>query len=230
MFVGWLMNFPTGHASCASWEMPSSLYRRHTLGEHLPRRMDLNLSNLEKDNDRKELPAMREGVPRRTTAEQILREDMPAQISPNGARVRPNGPGLRTPIGDGTLFGSGTYDQRTRTPQEREQAGQPHRKSGSIDDQRTHEFASIKAPEAENLPELRESLYSPPSDPRSGEDLLKGVPLPALGTLSAQSRFQGWMTRMRGALSALPTASAAWIWKPPAKTKAQPEQRSLFDD
>lgn len=37
------------------------------------------------------------------------------------------------------------------------------------------------------------------------------------------TEFAHWQQRMRGALSALPTASAGWIWEPPAKTK-KPKQ------
>ncbi len=38
-----------------------------------------------------------------------------------------------------------------------------------------------------------------------------------------------WLQHMRGALSALPTASAPWIWQPPADF-TEPTQGSLFDD
>lgn len=39
------------------------------------------------------------------------------------------------------------------------------------------------------------------------------------------ARFQ---RRMRGALSALPTASGPWIWEPPAKTAPEPTQMDMF--
>ena len=38
-----------------------------------------------------------------------------------------------------------------------------------------------------------------------------------------------WSLRMRGALSALPTASGPWIWKPPAET-AEARQMTLFGE
>lgn len=41
------------------------------------------------------------------------------------------------------------------------------------------------------------------------------------------TEFARWQQDMRGALSALPTASAAWIWEPP-QTNAKPDQLSLF--
>ena len=37
-----------------------------------------------------------------------------------------------------------------------------------------------------------------------------------------------WQQHMRGALSALPTASGAWIWEPPV-TRDIPQQLGLFD-
>lgn len=42
------------------------------------------------------------------------------------------------------------------------------------------------------------------------------------------TEFTLWQQHMRGALSVLPTASAAWIWEPPIETIA-PEQLALFD-
>jgi len=41
------------------------------------------------------------------------------------------------------------------------------------------------------------------------------------------TEFVRWQQDMRGALSALPTASAAWIWEPP-QTNTKPDQLSLF--
>lgn len=43
------------------------------------------------------------------------------------------------------------------------------------------------------------------------------------------TEFTLWQQRMRGALSALPTASGPWIWQPPAETQT-PRQMSLFED
>lgn len=37
-----------------------------------------------------------------------------------------------------------------------------------------------------------------------------------------------WQQHMRGALSALPTASAGWIWEPPHEVEGQ--QLSLLED
>ena len=42
------------------------------------------------------------------------------------------------------------------------------------------------------------------------------------------TEFARWQQAMRGALSALPTASAAWIWEPPAKKPPPPKQMNLF--
>lgn len=41
------------------------------------------------------------------------------------------------------------------------------------------------------------------------------------------TEFAHWQQDMRGALSALPTASGAWIWEPPMKNKT-PTQMNLF--
>lgn len=41
------------------------------------------------------------------------------------------------------------------------------------------------------------------------------------------TEFAHWQQDMRGALSALPTASAGWIWEPPQET-SKPDQLSLF--
>lgn len=44
----------------------------------------------------------------------------------------------------------------------------------------------------------------------------------------SEMEFILWQRRMRGALSALPMASAQWIWKPPMQMQA-PQQMSLFE-
>lgn len=51
----------------------------------------------------------------------------------------------------------------------------------------------------------------------------------ALSSCSAME-FSRWQQRMRGALSALPTACGPWIWQPPAEVPTEPEQVSFFDD
>lgn len=43
----------------------------------------------------------------------------------------------------------------------------------------------------------------------------------------SETGFTHWQQHMRGALSAMPTASGAWIWGPPVETAA-PEQLALF--
>lgn len=44
---------------------------------------------------------------------------------------------------------------------------------------------------------------------------------------SSEMEFARWSQRMRGALSRLPTASGAWIWKP-TKAEPEPDQLVLF--
>lgn len=45
----------------------------------------------------------------------------------------------------------------------------------------------------------------------------------------SETEFSRWQRRMRGALSALPTACGPWIWQPPAEVPTEPEQVSFFD-
>lgn len=45
----------------------------------------------------------------------------------------------------------------------------------------------------------------------------------------SETEWCRWQQRMRGALSALPTACGPWIWKPPAEEQKAPTQRSLFE-
>ena len=47
--------------------------------------------------------------------------------------------------------------------------------------------------------------------------------------VSLEMEWSLWSQRMRGRLSALPTASGAWIWKPPAEA-SQPKQMNLFGE
>jgi len=44
----------------------------------------------------------------------------------------------------------------------------------------------------------------------------------------SETEFAQFQQRMRGALSALPTASGPWIWKPPAQTAPEQTQMEMF--
>jgi len=45
----------------------------------------------------------------------------------------------------------------------------------------------------------------------------------------SETEFTHWQRDMRGALSALPTASGPWIWKPPTP-ETQPQQLVMFEE
>ena len=57
--------------------------------------------------------------------------------------------------------------------------------------------------------------------------MLEGLPLQVAGAVDARASFLTWRQHMRGALSALPTASSAWIWAPP-KELPKPVQIEMF--
>jgi hypothetical protein len=59
---------------------------------------------------------------------------------------------------------------------------------------------------------------------------LMGWPPGHANCACSETAWCHWQRDMHGALSALPTASGAWIWSPPAPKKAEPMQRSLFGD
>jgi hypothetical protein len=56
---------------------------------------------------------------------------------------------------------------------------------------------------------------------------LMGWPIGHPSCVCSATEFSLWQQHMRGVLSALPTASGAWIWKPPAETK-QLTQMEMF--
>lgn len=56
---------------------------------------------------------------------------------------------------------------------------------------------------------------------------LMGWPIGHPSCACSATEFSRWQRHMRGALSAMPTASGQWIWKPPAETH-EPVQMSLL--
>jgi hypothetical protein len=57
---------------------------------------------------------------------------------------------------------------------------------------------------------------------------LMGWPPGHANCACSATAWSRWQQDMRGALSLLPMASAAWIWTPPAE-RAQPIQRDFFE-
>ncbi len=64
-------------------------------------------------------------------------------------------------------------------------------------------------------------------NPPFAEWLMAWPPGHALCACSATA-FTRWRQDMRGALSALPTASAPWIWEPMERIQPEPEQMEMF--
>lgn len=227
IFVGWLMGFPKGHALCGSWEMLSFHFRQLTPGEACQQPMGLGRVILEKPNDYEDLSALWVDLRGRAPAEQVLRQEMPASGISDGKGLRADGCRTGTSRNDGAAHWPQVVAHGARSPQERGQAGQPHRELRGADCPRTHQPTSVEAPEVEGLRDLRDNVRTRPARPRAAEDLFEGVSLPARIHHDTREAFMMWQRDMRGALSLLPTASGAWIWKPSIE-RMKPVQRDLF--
>lgn len=62
---------------------------------------------------------------------------------------------------------------------------------------------------------------------RPDENVFEEVPIREGIEVAPINSIDFWFWSMRGALSALPTASGPWIWKPPADVEPQ-EQLEMF--
>lgn len=228
IFVSWLMGFPKGHALCGSLEMLSFQSKPLTPGAAWPPLTASAHVILENTNDPEELPSMRVGLCSRAVPQQVLQQALPASGVKDRAGICPDGRRAGTPSDDGAAPWPQVTDDRACTPQEREETGQPHRQLRSADGARSHQPASVQISEDEDMSVLRGNLYATQSDEGAGQNLLQGLPLQNGIRHNAHAAFLKWQWDMRGALSRLPTASGAWIWKPPVPKKAAPMQGDLF--
>ena len=115
---------------------------------------------------------------------------------------------------------------RSGSSHQRGQDRQSHRKSSSDDFAGTWPSSSSTAEAHYNcVRHLFEHIHSPQDKARAYADLLAVLPEGICPTKTMG--FSRWYVTMRGALSALPTASAGWIWQPPA-VEREPEQMEMF--
>ncbi len=118
------------------------------------------------------------------------------------------------PQGDGRSHWPETDAGRGGASHQRGQGGQQDREPAADDGARTRAASSpTDAPAHDGLCDLRNDVHAPQDEARQDQHMFSSVQSdvcsqPAMG-------FLIWSRRMRGALSALPTASGAWIWEPP---------------
>jgi|GEM_PF-285211 len=227
LFVSWLMCFPPDHLFCASLATPSCPSQRPTHGKRWQGRTGYKGSL----NDTENMRSLRRYVSSRTAPEQILLQKLLQREPPDGTMVRPDTQGRdadhRTQGGNGNPSRTTTQDERTRPPQERQQARQSNRKLGSFDHSRAFQPASQQTSEGEAVRMVWERICAACENAGEVQDLLEALPLPVSQTHPAFASYIIWQRDMRGALSQLPTASGQWIWKPTDRAKP-PKQLEMF--
>jgi len=131
-----------------------------------------------------------------------------------------------TPMGDATALGAGATNDGACAPQERDQDRQPSRQFDDRVAGRTRAIAYV-AGDDDAMRGLRNSFHADQDEAGDYQNLLDEMSLRTDVENPAFAAFLKWQRDMRGALSQLPMASGAWIWKPPVESET-PEQMSLW--
>ena len=178
------------------------------------------------ENDYQDMPTVQERVSSAENAEQILRERMPTLSIPNREGVCPDGLRHGTSGSDGGALGPEATNLGACPPQEPQQTRQSNKELGGYLSGGAYDPSQIEASQAEKVQRLRDDLHSGPTRPRTEQDLLEGMPIQTDFDKPEETSFEGWVIKMRLALSALPFHSGPWTWKP--QSEAETEQLEMF--
>jgi hypothetical protein len=120
-----------------------------------------------------------------------------------------------TPLGYGMPLGAQFIDDRACPPQERDQNGQQSGEPGDHQPSEPRDIASSADTATDDgLRDLRDNIH--PTQDKAGTDEHMFPSMQSdICAEPAMEDFLKWQQDMRGALSALPTASGPWIWLPP---------------
>ena len=163
--------------------------------------------------------------------EQVLRKALPISEHDYGSGIPTDqdwrSADHRAQGHDGAPSWSETGNDRACPPQERTKNGQPGRKLAGADRPRAFEPTQVEASEGAPMRCLRPDIYPAPANERPDQDMLSEVSVSEGVNHKAICGVEFWFIAMRGALSALPTASGPWIWKPPAEVE-ETKQWEMF--